>query len=223
MTSQISHQIKGRTKASDVFYTPDPLIKTHLEIVKRVWDGLTHNYPPIILDPCSGVAPEGLGYERGLVNMTQWYESIASYDIMDYEDAIMDEYGVVHNIPAKNGTAFDFLNPSEKNFPHGEPPLLTQSFDIICSNPPYSVVDKWLAQTVKHNPIIISYVLAVHALTPRRLEQMNIAGYFLEDMTICKVFKWYGMTALCTWVKYIPGLQGKGVNCIGYDRTLYGK
>ena len=236
MSTSISHQIKGRTKPSDTFYTPKPLIKKHLGIVKQIWDGLEHlNYPPNILDPCAGVGKDGRGYEDE-IQASKWeggdcawpdgeaWALITSYDIQDGDELYIDDPDMGGDGELKQVGAsakFDFLDNTREKMADGAPPLITHHYDIICSNPPYSIIDKWLAQSVKQDPIIISYVLAMHAVTAARLERMNTAGYYLENMTICKVSKWYGMTALCTWVKYIPGVQGKGEDCIGYDRTAY--
>jgi len=90
--------------------------------------------------------------------------------------------------------------------------------DIICSNPPYSMIDKVLEHSVKLNPRIISYLLLEGKMTPKRIEFMNNHGYSLSGMYMCKVFKWYGMAVAYTFTKMEnPTNQ---VNFI-YDRIVH--
>lgn len=89
--------------------------------------------------------------------------------------------------------------------------------DIICSNPPYSCLDKVIQHSISLKPRIISYLLGYGAMTPRRMEMLNEAGYSLKNMYITKVFKWYGMTEAYTFV------QGEPINeCkVEYDRIVH--
>ena len=50
MSSSISHNIKGRTKAQDVFYTPKELALLHIEMIPDEYKTEGN----IWLDPCSG-------------------------------------------------------------------------------------------------------------------------------------------------------------------------
>ena len=53
----------------------------------------------------------------------------------------------------------DFFNFNEK-------------VDIICSNPPYSIIDKVLEKSRELNPRIISYLIGVNNLTTKRIEEI---------------------------------------------------
>ena len=86
--------------------------------------------------------------------------------------------------------------------------------DAIISNPPYSIMDQVLEKSISLKPRVISYLIAIHALTPRRIEIMNKAGYGLESVKMVKVFKWYGISGIITFVK-------GGKNCIDFDRVVY--
>jgi len=77
----------------------------------------------------------------------------------------------------------------------------TNQVDIICTNPPYSILDKVLEHSVKLNPRVISYLLVEGKMTPKRIEFMNTNGYSLTGMYMCKVFKWYGMAVAYTFTK----------------------
>lgn len=73
--------------------------------------------------------------------------------------------------------------------------------DIICSNPPYSIIDKVLEHSVSLKPRVISYLLLEGKMTPKRLEFMNNSGYSLTSQYICKVWSWYGMAVAYTFTK----------------------
>lgn len=90
-----------------------------------------------------------------------------------------------------------------------------KNVDIIVSNPPYSCIDEVLEQSVKLNPRVISYLIGVINLTPKRIEYMNKKGYVLKNYFFTKVYKWFSMSCLCTFVKE------DGLNCIDYDRVVH--
>jgi len=73
--------------------------------------------------------------------------------------------------------------------------------DVICSNPPYSMLDEVLARSVAFQPRVISYLLLHGAMTPKRMEFMKKAGYGLTSIYTTKVFKWYGFAEAYTFEK----------------------
>ena len=60
-------------------------------------------------------------------------------------------------------------------------------FPFICSNPPVSLIYRWLEKSVELKPEVISYLIPIYAPTPVRLELMERAGYYLVDI---HQFKW---------------------------------
>ena len=86
--------------------------------------------------------------------------------------------------------------------------------DVICSNPPYSMIDKVLEHSVELKPHTIQYLLGVGNLTAKRIEFMENAGYGIVKFHMCKVFKWYGMSAIVTWEKGRRGI-------FSYDRKVW--
>lgn len=86
--------------------------------------------------------------------------------------------------------------------------------DVICSNPPYSFIDKVLYKCIELNPRVISLLIGVNNLTARRIEIMNENGYGLKKIHMCKVFKWFGMSFV---VQFERGEE----NCISYDRVVW--
>ena len=89
--------------------------------------------------------------------------------------------------------------------------------DVICSNPPYSNLDDVLEKSVKLNPRVISYLLLEGKMTPKRIEFLNMNGYTLTGMYMCKVFKWYGMAVAYTFKK---GAIENKVQFV-YDRLVH--
>lgn len=88
--------------------------------------------------------------------------------------------------------------------------------DIIVSNPPYSMIDEVLEHSIKLKPRIISYLIAFHNLTPKRIEYMNKEGYYLINIYMSKVHSWFGMSLICTFEK-----SENKRNCIDFDRIVY--
>ena len=91
-----------------------------------------------------------------------------------------------------------------------------EEIDLIISNPPYSIIDKVLNKSIELKPKMISYLIGLHNLTTRRIEIMNKNGYYLDKIKMLKVYKWFGMSCICVFVK-----NENGKNCIDFDRTVY--
>ncbi len=89
-----------------------------------------------------------------------------------------------------------------------------EKVDIICSNPPYSMINKVLEKSVELKPRIISYLIGINNLTPKRLEYMENNGYYITKLHMCKVFKWYGMSMIVVWER-----EKKGI--ISFDRVVW--
>jgi hypothetical protein len=85
---------------------------------------------------------------------------------------------------------------------------------IICSNPPYSCLDKVLTHSIACRPRVINYLIGINNLTARRLEMMVKAGYGLTKLHMCKVFKWYGMSII---VQFELGEK----NMMTFDREVW--
>ena len=61
--------------------------------------------------------------------------------------------------------------------------------DIICSNPPYSCLDKVIEKSINLKPRVINYLIGINNLTARRLEMFEKANYGLTKLHMCKVYK----------------------------------
>jgi hypothetical protein len=93
-----------------------------------------------------------------------------------------------------------------------------EKVDVICSNPPYSMLDKVIEKSIALKPRVISYLIGVNNLTCRRIEMLEKAGYVMTQMHMCKVFKWFGMSFIVQFEKK-KSADEKGV--VGYDRIVW--
>lgn len=192
MSSSISHQIKHRQNPKDVFITPECLAITQIvkteEIFQKKFYPNTPEYKNIV--------------------PVVWY------------DPFKNTGNYFNNFPNKEkgghlwaeileGKDFFKYNP-EEDVGH------TDNL-IICSNPPFSMMDKIYERCIELKPKVISLMVALHSLTPKRLEMMNEAGYVLEHMHMCKVFSWYGMSC------YVIFVLDTEVSFKGYSENLGGK
>lgn len=116
-----------------------------------------------------------------------------------------------HNFPDTNNSEWSEIALGEDFFG------FNKKVDVICSNPPYSMIDAILFKSIDLKPRVISYLLLHGAMTPKRMEMMKQAGYGLVSIYTCKVFKWYGMAEAYTFER------GAGWdNCrIVYDRIVH--
>jgi len=89
-----------------------------------------------------------------------------------------------------------------------------EKVDIICSNPPYSILDNILKKSIELKPRIISLLIGMGSLTTKRIELMNNNGYGLYKIRFLKVWKWYGMS-------FIVHFELGKDNCIEIDREVY--
>lgn len=86
--------------------------------------------------------------------------------------------------------------------------------DIICDNPPYSMLDKWFKKVIEINPRVYSCLIGVGNLTARRIEWFEQAGYGIKKLRMLKVWKWYGMS-------YIVVFEKDYKSILEIDRKVY--
>ena len=87
---------------------------------------------------------------------------------------------------------------------------------VIIGNPPYSILDAWLKHTLECNPDCFSYLIGQGALTTRRMEWIEMAGYTITRLHLTKVYKWYGMSYIVVCEKGLDLPQK-----ITMDRTVW--
>ena len=202
MTSKTSHTIKHRDNAKDVFITPVELAEKHI--------GFTHqNLKPYMFFDADGNYDEVEGRKADF-----WY------------DPFKNSGNYYNNFPewkaekdwAEILEGRDFFKYQPGGYDASNVNL------VICSNPPYSMMDKVYERCIELDAKIISFLVAFHSITPRRIEYMEKAGYKIKFLHICKVFKWYGMSCIVIFEKLEeddirpPGFN-KGL--LSYDRKVW--
>ncbi len=174
------HKIKNRSTANDVFITPRPLAREHIEIVSKLFNWTCGGKPRChvsILDPCRN--NENGSYYGQLFDCGWTFKMAENIDI-DW---------------CEISEGKDFFKCG--NIKYNISPIRT---GIIIGNLPFSICDKWLEHSAKLHPLIISYLMPVYSLTAKRLEMMEKLGYYLVNM---HQFKWYvcnGMCCFATWM-----------------------
>jgi hypothetical protein len=86
--------------------------------------------------------------------------------------------------------------------------------DVICDNPPYSMLNAWFRKVIELKPRVYSCLIGINNLTARRIEWFKDAGYGIKKLKMLKVYDWFGMS-------YIVVFE-KGCNSIiDIDRKVY--
>ena len=80
--------------------------------------------------------------------------------------------------------------------------LFNEKVDVICSNPPFSLITPVLKKCIELQPTVIALLLGQLNLTPNRLKLMEDSGYFLTKIHMTRVKKFgFGMSLLLVWEK----------------------
>ena len=137
------------------------------------------------LDPCRN-NENGSYYSQFPTDKKDWCEILEGRDFFTYKP------------PTKKENKFKIKQP----------------INIICGNPPYSILNKWIEKCISLNPRVISMLIGVGNLTARRIETLNKAGYGIAKLKMLKVFEWYGMS-------YIVVFEKDKENIIEIDRKVY--
>jgi hypothetical protein len=164
MSSSVSHKIRSRKEANDIFITP-------LDLAKKQIDMIDYNDNEIWLDPCKN---NGSYYNQYPNDNKDWCEILDNKDFFEYDKKV----------------------------------------DIICQNPPYSIINKWIDKNISLNPRVISMLIGNNNLTTKRVETLEKAGYGLTKLKMLKVYSWYGMSCIVVFEKNKKSI-------IEYDRKIY--
>lgn len=177
MTSSVSHNIRNRKKANDIFITPRELALKHINMIDYKEDDFW-------LDPCRN-SEDGSYYSQFPSDKKDWCEELEGKDFFEYQRI-------------KKHDKF----------------RVRQKVDIICCNPPYSIINRWIDKCISLNPRVISMLIGVGNLTTKRIETFNNAGYGISKLKMLKVYQWYGMS-------YIVVFEKDKTNIIDIDRKIY--
>ena len=132
-----------------------------------------------------------------------WLDPCANSNV--YFDQFPDTIWNKYRYEILEGTSFlesSFKKTTLENFHSGD----TVEY-VICSNPPYSILDDWFKKTIELNPDCFSYLIGIGNLTARRIEWCEKAGYGLTKMKMLKVKSWYGMSVIVVFEKNKPSIM----------------
>ena len=126
---------------------------------------------------------------------------------IEKKDIVMDNaYGTGNfHIREKDLYSKDFLNDDRK-------------VDWYITNPPYSFLDKWLEKSCNARKGF-AYLLGINNLTAKRIEDCEKRGFYITHIYLCKVFKWFGMSAFIVWEK--DRENNHKVSILDYDRIVW--
>lgn len=88
------------------------------------------------------------------------------------------------------------------------------SVDWCVTNPPYSKLDEWFEHSTVTCRKGFAYLLGFNNITPRRIEMCEKSGFGLTKVHLCKVFKWFGISAFVVFERGKPSIMQ-------YDRTVW--
>ena len=88
--------------------------------------------------------------------------------------------------------------------------------DIICTNPPYSLIDKFIKKSIELKAGTISFLIGLINITPRRIEMFEKAGYKLTGLKIFKKYEWFGMSSFVVFKK-----SNNEKSIIDYNRKVW--
>ncbi len=123
-------------------------------------------------------------------------------------DPFKNDGSYYNQFPENNKKVWSEILEDKDFFTFNEP------VDVICSNPPYSIMNKVIEKCIQLNPRVISLLIGQGNFTARRIEMLENAGYGMTKLHMCKVFKWYGMS-------YIIQFEKEKTSVMTYDRVVW--
>jgi len=73
--------------------------------------------------------------------------------------------------------------------------------DWVVSNPPYSLLDKIFKKLVLMCNKGFTLLLSMHNLTPKRIDEIQKAGFGLRLIHFVRIKGWFGYNIVCFWEK----------------------
>ena len=92
---------------------------------------------------------------------------------------------------------------------------------IICDNPPYSMLNKWHDKVISLNPRVYATLISFTALTGPRINKFQQAGYGIKKLTYANVSGYFGMTLLVVFKKTTAEPWITQGSCVGFLTTKY--
>ena len=87
--------------------------------------------------------------------------------------------------------------------------------DVILTNPPFSLLKRFIERMILLNPRVISLLLNSYAMTPCRIQEFNDAGYYLVGYHLTRVNRWFGCSCIVVFSREATS------NIISIDTTKH--
>ena len=225
--TETAKSIQKRQKPNDVFITPEILAKLHIGSIEYTKDD-------IWFDPFKNSGNYYNNFPKECKK--DWCEILEGKDFFKYDKSPTiicsnPPYSLMDKPKLKKGTKvivfgqkieqenYEATIISSKKIKNKK--IYKVKFDwgeeeYYPANHIHTTHDGILKKSIELKPRIISYLIALHNLTTKRIEMFNKADYGLTSLKMCKIYKWFGMSAIVTFTKGRPNMEG-----FGYDRTVY--
>ena len=76
-----------------------------------------------------------------------------------------------------------------------------EKVDVICSNPPFSILNDVIKKCIELNPSVIALLVGQLNLIPNRIHLLEQNGYVLTKLHITRIKNWFGNSYLVVWEK----------------------
>jgi len=71
--------------------------------------------------------------------------------------------------------------------------------DWVVTNPPYSILDKIFKKLVTICNKGFTLLLSIHNITPKRIDEIEKAGFGIRLMHMVRVKRWFGFHVIVVW------------------------
>lgn len=93
-----------------------------------------------------------------------------------------------------------------------------KQFDWVIGNPPYSVLSRWWEHTLDISKIGFAYLLGVHNLTTKRIQDAQNKGFSCIHMHLLKVKDWFGYSLFIIFKKdCVPAITSNRITWVHED------
>jgi len=202
-----ANRVRAKGARNDCYYTPETLVDIHLAIIQPL------TIPDkLILEPSRGL---GAYYDKFLhyfpKNQYAWCEIADGRDFFEYEGEPEGATPPSQPQPRPQAELPEGATPPSQPQPRPQAELP----DIIITNPPFSLLSKFIQKSISLKPRIISFLLNAYAVTPCRIRDFNAAGYYLVKLHFTRVDKWFGVSCIIVLSREATS------NIVSFDTTKH--
>ena len=200
--------IQKRVVASDVFYTPVEVVRGAIDMVAG----------SILL--YSNVAD----FDGYTIDRVTWYDPFKGLGAYYNEYPTEVDTITCYKDWAEIVLGKDFWKYNPDHWEDSYRGDIKTNLKVICSNPPYSVLNSVISRCIELDADIINLTIGCMNLTRPRVDRLEKAGYKMTKMTVCDVKGWFGMTNIVQFEKQnILGCYENKINEFNFLKREDGK